>query len=332
MQSGSLSQRRQGSLKIMHRVWETSSAILNALSNKIRGMRVSAPQSAPRPVDSERRAQKALDSAKIQIRLLSNEGELASIRRIAEATEESEIASFAVSYIIEHELELAIPQLQHLASTFSHACLPALISLFNAGEADIAQSILMERLVNGDYFYLIQQKKARPLLLLDILGAVDEFNNSSLCYQYFPAVWRCIADRPEDQENLLAEILGDLNPGALRYAPDLNMIPQAVKIQALQLLHAIRPASYERSLWYGSRDQDDIVAHAATMACTEHWQSDGLVPAHLEIFPMLDLNLLFSLSKLASTFQWRGPGAVMAMYSEWNKEMSELETLDQHRD
>lgn len=313
----------------MSRVWETSSALISALSTKVLGL---GSNSLPVNADSGRLADKAMDSTKIQIRLLSNERELDSVRRMAEMAEDPEIATFAVSYIVEHEEGLMIPQLQHLARTFSHACLPALISLFNTGAVDLAQSILYERLSNGDYFSLIQSKKARPLLLLDVLGAVDEFNKSDLCLQYFPAVWRCLADRPEDQEKLLAEILGDLNPGGLRYSPDKNMIPQAVKIQALQLLHAIRPASYERSLWYASRDEDDVVAHTATMASTDYWQNEGAVPETLEPFPMLNLNLLFYLSKLASTFQWRGPAGVMELFTQWNKDLDELESMDPQAD
>lgn len=314
----------------MTRVWETSSAIIDALGTKILGVQPKA--ALPVSQDTERRAHKALDSTKIQIRLLSNERDLAGIRCIAETTEDPELASFAVSYLIEHDAAMMLPHLQHLAGSFSHACLPALISMFNTGEVDLAQSILLERLQNGDYFYMIQNKKARALLLLDVLGAVDEFRKSSLCYEYFPLVWRCLAERPDDQESLLGEIVGDLNPGGLRYSPDKNMIPQAVKIQALQILHALKPPSYQRSLWYATRDDDDAVAYTATMACTEHWQNEGAVPLNLEPFPMLNLNLLFYLSKLASTFQWRGPTGVLELFNEWNKEMDELESMDPQAD
>ena len=264
--------------------------------------------------------------------MLSNETELPTIRQIAETTEDPELASYAVSYLLEHQEELMLPQVKHLALSNSHACLPALISLFNNGEAEFAQQLLMQRLASGDYFNLIREQKARPLLLLDVLGAVDEFCHSQLCLQYFPQVWHCLAERPEDQEKLLAEILGDLNPGGLRYSPDANMIPQAVKIQALQLLHAIHPASYERTLWYASRADDDTVAYTATMACTDYWQSEGQIPEHLEPFPMLNLNLLFHLSKLASTFQWKGPAGVMDIYTQWNIEMEELGQIDQKQD
>jgi len=322
-QSDTPGQTKQQSVNLMNRVWESGSALMSALSSKILGGTTSS-----RPDDSARRAHKAIDSTKIQIRLLSNETELPSIRRIAETTDEPELASYAVSYLVEHKEELMLPQMQHLSRSFSHACLPALISLFNSGETAFAQAVLMERLANGDYFNLIQNNKARALLLLDVLGAVDEFNKSTLCLEYFPKVWHCLDERPEDQEKLLAEILGDVNPGGLRYSPDSNMVPQAVKIQALQLLHAIRPASYERSLWYASRDVDDVVAYTATMACTEHWQDEGQVPENLEPFPMLNLNLLFHLSKLASTFQWKGPAGVMGMFEQWKKDVEQLENTD----
>ena len=312
-------------VSIMNRVWETSSALFTAIGSKIKGL---TGKVAPPPEDFERRAQRVMDSHKIQIRLMSNETDLASIRCIAETTDDAEIASYAVSYLVEHEDSLMLPHLQYLARTFSFACLPALISLFNKGETEIASNILAQRLRNGDYYYLIQNKKARPLLLLDVLGAVDEYMKTTLCLENFPIVWRTIADRPEDQEKLLAEILGDVNPSGLRYAPDANMIPQAVKIQALQLLHAIRPASYERSLWYATREKDDVVAYTATMACTDHWQHEGIKPEQLESFPMLDLNLLFYLSKLASAFQWSGPAGVLDLYTKWTKDMETLESID----
>lgn len=329
VETGSIAPVGQQSIKNMHRVWESSSALIGAISTKIKGLsRASKSDSA----GSQRRAHKALDSAKIQIRLLSCEGDLASITRIAESAEEPELASYAVSHLVEHDEAIVRPQLVALAESFSYASLPALISLFNSGEADLAHSILMRRLHKGDYFYLIQSKKARPLLLLDVLGAVDEFKNTNLCLEYFPKIWHCLADRPQDQEYLLAEILGDINPGGLRYSPDNNMVPQAVKIQAMQLLHAIHPPSYERSLWYASRDADDVVSYTATMACADYWQNEGAVPEQFEPFPMLNLNLLFYLSKVASTFQWRGPAGVMDLYQQWCKDNDELEAMDPRAD
>ncbi len=309
----------------MHRVLETSSAILSLISNKILGIKNTK---ATRDEDSERRAQKALDSAKIEIKLLSAEGDLAGLRQIAEAATESEIASYAVSFLLEHDENVVLPILQYLANGDSIASLPALISLFNSGNVEAAQSILLRRLQNGEYFELLRMKRARALLFLDILGAFDEYSKTSLCFEYFPTIWRCLDGRPEDQEYLLAEILGDLNPSGIRYSPDKNMIPQPVKIQALQLLHALKPQSYERCLWYASRDEDDVIAYTATMACTDHWQNEGSVPRDLEPFPMLNLNLLFYLSKLASAFQWRGAAGAMDSYLQWNKDIEELDSMD----
>ena len=314
---------RQQSAGLMNRVFEGGAALLNALKRKMLGS-----LETPSVNESQRRAQKALDSTKIQLRLLSSEGDLEGIRFIAETTDEPEIASHAVSYLAEHAEDLMLPHLQHLAGSCSHACLPSLICLFNNGQTEFSQELLRQRLVNGDYFQLIQFKKARAFLLLDVLGAIDEFNQSTLCLEYFAQVWTCLADRPDEQEKLLCEMLGDLNPGGLRYFPDSNMIPQAVKIQVLQLLHAIRPASYERSLWYASRNQDDTVACTAATACTEDWQNEGQVPAHLEPFSLLNLNLLLHLSKIASTFQWQGRVGVADMYSQWVRDREELKNLD----
>lgn len=318
-------QAQNGGKLLMHRVWETSSALISLISNKILGIKESGTETTE---DSKRRAQKALDSAKIEIKLFSAEGDTEGLRHIAESTNESEIASYAVLFLLEQDSDVVIQILQYLANGNSLASLPALISLFNTGHIEAAQSILLRRLQNGEFFELLRQKKGRALLFLDILGAFDEFNRSTLCYENFPTIWRCLDGRPEEQEYLLAEILGDLNPGGLRYSPDKNMIPQSVKIQALQLLHALKPASYERTLWYASRDEDDVVAYTATMACTDHWQNEGSVPQDLEPFPMLNLNLLFYLSKLASTFQWRGPSGAMETYMQWNKDIEELELMD----
>ncbi len=329
LETGLLARSGPTNLNIMSRVWQSSSAIITRLSNKIRGLGEAKCEEYD---DSERLAQKRLDSIKIRIRLLSNEQDLASIRQLAESSEDPELASYAVSYLLEHDLNACVPFLVSLAKSYSHACLPALISLFNSGETELAQSILSERLNQGDYIYMIQHKKARALLFLDVLGAVDEFCKTNLCYQYFPVVWRSLADCPLEQEKLLAEILGDLNPGGLRYSPDSNMIPQEVKIQAMQLLYATCPPSYERSLWYASRDENNDVAFTASMACIEHWQTEGIVPESLEPFPMLNLNLLFYLSKLASTFQWRGPAGVMDLYNKWMQDVEELTNMDQKSD
>lgn len=313
---------------MMNRVWETSSALISKIGEKFSLVK----DHAPAEDSEERKATKALDSAKIQVRLLAKEGELSSLRRIAEATDDADLASFTVSFLVDklsEEEEEVKSHLEHLARTYSHACLPALISLFNSSAIEIAQPILLERLAKGEYFYLVKNEKARAILLLDVLGAVDEFANTQFCFENFPKVWHSLADRPQDQMNLLSEILGDLNPNGIRYLPDSNMIPQAVKLQALHLLNALRPANFERALWYATRDEDDEVAYAATMISTEFWQSDeGKTPAALESFPMLSLNFLFYLCQQSSTFHWQGPSGVGELYTEWNRDMDELDRLD----
>ena len=78
----------------MNRVWETSSALFSKIGEKFNGAKFQEPAEE----SEERKATKALDSAKIQVRLLAKEGELSSLRRIAEATEDSDLASFTVSF------------------------------------------------------------------------------------------------------------------------------------------------------------------------------------------------------------------------------------------
>lgn len=313
---------------MVNRVWETSSALFSRIGEKLNGPRLQEPAEE----SEERKAAKALDSAKIQVRLLAKEGDLSSLRRIAESTDDSDLASFAVSFLVDklgEQEEEVRAYLEHLAGTYSHACLPALISLFNTGSIEVAQPILLERLHKGEYFYLVQNKKARAILLLDVLGAVDEFANTQFCFENFPKVWHSLSERPQDQMYLLSEILGDLNPDGIRYLPDNNMIPQAVKLQALQLLNALKPANFERALWYATRDEDDEVAYAATMMATEYWQSEeGRIPASLEAFTMLNLNFLFYLCQQSSTFHWHGPAGIGELYCEWNQDMDELDKLD----
>lgn len=321
------------SSNMLNRVWETSSTLISKIGGSLNSVKT---LELVQDDSEERKAAKALDSAKIQIRLLAKEGELSSLRRIAEATDDSDLASFAVSFLVdqlEQRADEVKSHLEHLARTYSHACLPSLISLFNSGAIDVAQAILLERLNKGEYHYLVKNKKARAILLLDVLGAVDEFADTQFCYEQFPKVWHSLAERPEDQMNLLSEILGDLNPTGIRYLPDSNMIPQTVKLQALQLLNALKPANFERALWYATRDDDDEIAYAATMISTEHWQSEeGRVPERLEEFPMLNLNFLFYLCQQSSTFHWQGPSGVGELFTEWNNDMDELEQLDPERD
>ncbi len=327
----SLSQSGQQSFNVMHRVWESSSALITAISTKIKSL---SGKKAPLQLadDDGRRADKALDSAKIQIRLLYAEDDLKGIRKIAEETEDHDLAAYAISYLIENEPERFVPHLHHISQSDSAACMPALICLFNNGQADRAQTILMDRLLRNEYFQLISQRKINPKLLLDVLGAVDDCDQTNLALQYFPQIWASLGSDALAQENLLAEILGDQNPGGLRYAPDKNMVPQGVKIQTLQLLHALKPKNYNRCLWYASRDDDDVVAYTATMAATEFWQGEGAVPESLEPFPMLNLNLLFYLSKLASTFKWQGPTGVMELHEQWTKDLEELDSIDQQQE
>ncbi len=329
--SGPPAENEKSNTAIVHKVFKSSAAFVAAIGSKIKSLRGNESLGNEN-LNEQRRASKALDSLKIQLRILSDERDFAAVRQIAESTGDAEIASIAISYLSEIEHAETINQLGHIARSHSRACIPALISLFNKGEPEIAEAILLQRLQNGDYFKLLNDGMARPMLLMDVLGAVDDYRKSSLCLQYFPSVWKCLDARPEEQEGLLAEILGDPNPAGMRYSPESNMIRQDVKIQAMQLLHALEPVSYERSLWYATRDEDDVVAYTATMALIDHWQHEGSVPAHLEPFPMLNLNLLFYLSKLASTFQWKGPAGVMEQFKEFEKEAEEFAGKDPSAD
>ena len=332
--SSSMADHGSTSANIMGKVWTKGSALITALGSKIVSVSPGKQkQDESRESDDDRRAARVRDSAKIQIRLLSKDENLDGIRRIAEESDEAELASFAVAFIVEGEKADKESHLIHLARSNSHACIPALISLFNGGSVEIAQEILLNRLASGEYFRLVQEKKVRAILLLDVLGAVDDFAKTNLCYENFPTIWHCLNERKDEQMLLLSEILGDLNPDGLRYLPDKNMIPQAVKMQTLHLLQALKPSNFERALWYASRDEDEEVAYAATMMSTEHWQSEGgCVPESLESFPMLNLNFLFYLCQQSSTFKWQGPLGINELYSQWNLDMDELETVDPVRE
>src|SRR5579883_3016282 len=106
--TGTLASEGQSGGRFMHRVWQSSSAFFSLISNKILGIK----QAPIEQNESGRRAQKALDSAKIEIKLLSAEGNLPALRQLAETTTESEISSYAVSFLLEHDENVVLPILQ----------------------------------------------------------------------------------------------------------------------------------------------------------------------------------------------------------------------------
>src|SRR5262249_46834499 len=86
------------------------------------------------------------------------------------------------------------------------------------------------------------------------------------------------------------------------------MITQSAKLRAIELNLECCSEIHEKFLWCATRDADDVVAHRATVALTNHWNKHTQQQDDLEYFPMRDLGLLFQICELAVSYQWMQAG------------------------
>ena len=260
-------------------------------------------------VDPDLLRTRELQSAKIELRLLGRQGRYDDILEIATTSENDEIARLAVLEIVEGEIEPTerIQFLAVIANSFSRAAVPATVVLYNNGEVDLAMSIFLERLANGELARLVQIGCAKLLSVLDLLGALDTVQETDYSSEYFDELFRSLSAMPNKQVEALMEILGDPKPSGPRGLYSDNSITQAVKLKAIALLQYIAVDDKDRALSFAAKDPDDAVARRAVTSLMHLWQSqnaNGRVPQGLEPFPLLNTNMLLQMCQMSAAFQW----------------------------
>jgi hypothetical protein len=304
--------------------------IISAIGSKLRGF-LGAPATPKPAAPTEEQLQKlAIQSQRVHLNMLAREGRFAEIVEIAETTAEHEIAGCAVSVLARADTDQLVA-LERLAKSRSHAAVLAMIALFNNTHHENGKRIFITRLKNGELAQLVASGHANLFSILDILGWLQKYGDGSfVALNYFPELWNCLTDRTE-QVKVLGQMYGDPEPLGIRYIHEPNMIPGTIKLHSLAMLHNFTPAERERFLIYASRDEDDRVAHAATVTLVNTWRSEqGLIPPGLEYFRMLDLNLLFHLCQISSSFQWGE--LVEEFYERYKEHHQELAETDPHED
>jgi hypothetical protein len=304
--------------------------IMSAIGSKLRGILGTPNAAKPLALSEEQRKKVALQSQRIHLNMLAREGRFAEIIQIAETTNEQEVAGCAVTVLARSEVD-QLEALERLARSSSHAAVLAMIALFNNEHHEHGKKIFIVRLKNGELAQLVSCGKANLFSILDILGWLQKYGDGTIvALSYFPALWSCLTER-SNQVKLLGEMFGDPEPTGMRYIHEPNMIPGTIKLYALSLLDNYSAAEKERFLLYASRDEDDRVSHAATVTLVNFWRSElGLIPQGLEPFRMLDLNILFHLCQISSSFQWGE--RVEEFYTRYKEQHECLAETDPHND
>lgn len=278
--------------------------IISAIGSKLRGLLTPQGSSKPQAPSQEQLKKVALQSQRIHLNMLAREERYQEIVQIAENSPEADIAGCAVSALARAEIDQSA-LLERLALGHHHAAVLAIIALFNNSNQEKGQKIFVARLKNGELASLVRTGHANLFSVLDVLGWLQKYGDGSfVALNHFPDLWANVTESG-DQIKILGQMFGDPEPLGMRYIHEQNMIPGTIKLHALNILAEYTPAQRERFLLYATRDDDDRVSHAATVTLVNTWKSeDGLVPEGLEWFRMLDLNLLFHLCQISSSFQW----------------------------
>lgn len=312
-------------------LFESSWTILASIKDRIQQLVHGGTTAAV--VDPHLLHSRALQSNRIQMRLLARAGKLEELVQMAEAAKEQETALMALSELVNTNDEQVTALLERLAKGHTYAAVPAVIGLFNSGQSELAGDLFLERVMNGDIARLIRTNRARIFTVLDILGWLDEARGHNLANDLFQAIWPTLESSPQQRLHLLAEILGDSHPDGARFSRESNSVPSAVKLYAIDYLKQCQSTETIRYLWYGTRDENDSVAYQATAAITSRWQAlPAGVPANLDPFPMADLNLLFQLCQNSATFEWPDPSGAESVYAQYSALITEFGRLDADND
>lgn len=280
-----------------------SSTALGVISHKVRGL-LSAGQSTQLTVDEEIRRDRERQSMRIKLRMLTHEGRIEELVQLAENTTDEETSRVAVA-----EIDEATPgnsaYLERLCRGRSASTMRAIVRLYNRKEVRLARDIFLEHLQEGTFAQLVADGSVKLFSILDLLGAFEQDLGTETILVHFANLWRHVDQDPVKSNLILCEMLGDPEPGGFRCIYEPSLVPKAVRQKALELLRIEDPAGCERACIYATNDEDREVAYPAAAWLYNHWQSQvGMVPDGIEPMPMLDVNLLYQLCAMTTSFQW----------------------------
>lgn len=278
---------------------------------------------------------RSMQSERIKLRLLIHERKLQEVVRIVTQTKQDESAELAVTELCGTDIDATtkLSVLTSLATSNSRAVMPAMVALFNGGHAKQAQQLFFERLQNGDLARLAHNGEAKIFTIMEILGGIDTSAGQDLSSEYFPELVRRIRHAPKRQLELMTEILGDPKPDGFRYSYEKNNIAQPVKIAAINFLQTAPAAVRERALTYAAKDQDDHVAYNAIIHLNHLWRSqEEMIPAGLEPFALLNIDVLLQLCQLSAEFTWPSAAHADPLLEQFNRCATQLEKAQETND
>lgn len=288
---------------VLNQLVAASSTAFGAITDRVKelfGGSVSPPMVRDEEVLRDRERQ----SVRIKLRMLAHEGLIEELIEIAETTDDEETSRVAVTEI-DDASPTTISLLERLARGRSKSTVRAIVRIFNRKETKLAKSIFLQHLQDGTFAELVGSKHVKLFSILDLLGVFEQSMGPENLLGHFMELWSNVDPDPVARNLILAEILGDPEPGGFRCVYESSLIPKVVRIKALELLQIEDPAGCERACIYATNDEDQDIAYPAAAWLYNHWQQTGLVPEGMEPMPMLDVNVLYRLCAMTTSFQWR---------------------------
>lgn len=312
----------------MSKFLTSSCGFMGVIGSKIKNLIEPPARSEDEDEAGDARHKQELRSRRIQLHLLARAELFEEVLDIAQSTDTREEAVWAVEELVAQKPAHLPSLLELLGQGDSYATIPAITALFNENYFEQMLLLFSSRLGNGDLLRLIEDGTVNAFSVLDLLGVLEAYGVEIDAIGYFEQIWSCLQDYPDEQYDLLAEILGDTSPGGFKGDPEKNRVPASIKLRAVELLIADKPEDYLRSLWFASRCDDDMTSWTATVALIDHWQTEsGKVPEDMEPFSMLETSLLFYMCQLSASFEWRGPTGVTELHQQLCKDEEEVNKI-----
>jgi hypothetical protein len=316
---------------VLNQLVAASSSALDSITGKMRGLfGVREPASSP-VLDEETVRDRERQSIRIKLRMLAHGGRIEDLVQIAQTTEDEETSRVAVNEIDDATID-DIQYLERLARSRSRSTVRAVVRIFNRKETQLAKEIFLQHLQNGTFAELVRSDTVKLFSILDLLGVFEQAMGQDTMLAHFLKLWGTVEGDAVSRNVILAEILGDPEPGGFRCVYEASLIPKVIRMKALELLQVEDPAGCERACIYATNDDEHQVAYPAAAWLYNYWQGAGIQPSGIETMPMLDVNLLYQLCAMTTTFQWRDSEQADEQVERYSQLKDAIATCDQTQD
>ena len=278
---------------------------------------------------------RAVQSERIKLKLLIQERKFDEVLKIATNTKQYESAELAVTDLCAaiNDVDTKLELLTRLDQSNSRGTMPAIIAVFNAGHLETAQEIFFQRLENGDLGRLAHNGEAKIFTIMEVLGGIDKSQETDISSEHFEQLVQRLRHAPHRQFELMSEILGDPKPGGFKYSFETNNIALPIRLAAINFLQPAPSAVRERALSYAAKDEDDHVAYNAIIHLNQLWRSqNGMIPTGLELFPLLDIDLLVKLCQVSAAFEWPTAANADELLEQFRITVEQLEQAEAAQD